>query len=616
MDVKKELLSDITASLDLLVKYSDLDKKEIQSLISSVVNGTKNKNLIDLFVMREFIKDKTSSILAADIDQDRAQMQEATDGVDFGTDDMGGNATEDAVSKEEKEDFENRKQELLDKAEGYLESIDLGINNIENGDVNLELVGQLIDLKSLIQDSLDAVNEADSAEENDDKKLNILEAVLNNLEPNGEDGDTSLEDIIKNVSGGAVDADTEISTLVKKLNDIVENPEEYLNKSEESEFGDETPEDFDAVGEDEERAEEEEEEEESEKPSPADEYVEDVKEKDKAAKGEDSDEDEDTADNKKKQQVTSSRRRNAKSGVVSGEITPEEIEERYTFDDGFNDDEDYDAPASDADYDDIEDPFAWDENDYAAAGRMGGGSRGMPAEDSNGIYGEDYEDDDFGEEPVDDDTSPYVDEVDDIDFGASDIPSKYKDPKDTEEEDRLVDDLKTDISDLKDSFSEKLDALEDKYSDLEDDDADDGGDEPDPDFEPEDTDFSDVEPPAKGAESDADIGDLPPEDDNGEETPHPAKEPPAKPDKGQPAPDDSGNPEDDGLLSTEENISDDTAIVSTGVDIGEPAVASQTIGGLNTAAVEGAKSVVSRTKGPQFFGSKKYNRKLARKRKR
>ena len=248
MDVKKELLSDITASLDLLAKYSDLDKKEIQSLISSVVNGTKNKNLIDLFVMREFIKDKTSSILAADIDQDRAQMQEATDGVDFGTDDMGGNAPEGAVSKEEKEDFENRKQELLDKAEGYLESIDLGINNIENGDVNLELVGQLIDLKSLIQDSLDAVNEADSAEENDDKKLNILEAVLNNLEPNGEDGDTSLEDIIKNVSGGAVDADTEISTLIKKLNDIVENPEEYLSKSsEDSEFGDETPEDFDAV---------------------------------------------------------------------------------------------------------------------------------------------------------------------------------------------------------------------------------------------------------------------------------------------------------------------------------------------------------------------------------
>lgn len=300
MNVKSEILQDIKTTLNLLERYADKNKVSISPIISSIVASTQNKNLIDLYVIREFVKDKTSAILAADLDAEAEQMSNDTDGLDFNTggmddgmpesqDQQGQQQQKDPKDKEKEEAFKERKQTLLDSAEGYIQAIDLGIDNIQNGDVDLGLVGKLIDLKMLVQNAVDKVNEAKNEETFDDSSLNVLEAIINSFEPSEagspdmyedetdknnetDTGDSAnsdneeskdegkqisgsrvpdeqasgIEGIIKGVSSGAINADTQISDLIDKINEIVDHPEQYAKKLDD----DETSEDADLEDED------------------------------------------------------------------------------------------------------------------------------------------------------------------------------------------------------------------------------------------------------------------------------------------------------------------------------------------------------------------------------
>lgn len=343
MNVKSEILQDIKTTLNLLERYADKNKVSISPIISSIVASTQNKNLIDLYVIREFVKDKTSAILAADLDAEAEQMSNDTDGLDFNTGDMDAGMPEsqdqqgqqqqqqkDPKDKEKEEAFKERKQTLLDSAEGYIQAIDLGIDNIQNGDVDLGLVGKLIDLKMLVQNAVDKVNEAKNEETFDDSSLNVLEAIINSFEPseagspdmyedetdeNNEadtddsddsdneesedegkqisgsrvpDGQASgIEGIIKGVSSGAINADTQISDLIDKINEIVDHPEQYAKKLDDEE----TSEDADLEDEDLEDGEKADSEDPEDKKSKDSEETEDEEESDETTEDEETDDD-------------------------------------------------------------------------------------------------------------------------------------------------------------------------------------------------------------------------------------------------------------------------------------------------------------------------------------
>jgi len=476
MDVRSNIISDIQTTLNLLGKYSDKNNVDISSILASVVGSTKDKNLIDLFVLREYIKDKTSAILAADLDNESEKMEEETDGLDFDSSDLpeSPDAEENEDLPETKEDMPSdnevpadankaqskemteRKQNLMDSAEGYIQAIDLGISNIQNGDVNLELVGQLIDLKSLIQDSIDKVNEADVSGNMDEATLNILEAVLNNLEPNknipldevsgvegaeNEEGqlvngetsansenNSSIAGIIQSVSSGSIEASNQITDLVERLNNIVDNPEEYMNPNPEPSEDLETDlSEEDTAEEDKEEPGDTEETEENEDEL-AEDFVDDVEEKDKKAATSStlvsSEIEDDNPFSLTSEELAILEGKDSANGIVGESEDP----------DSFVEDEDSDEK-------DLEsEEFSDDEV--------------SEFDDDFGI------DDDFGdsEELIPDDTTPYVDEIEDVDFGASDIEEKPEEESDLDKEE-----FAEDISDLRDLFTEKLDEIESKY---------------------------------------------------------------------------------------------------------------------------------------------------------
>lgn len=408
MDMRKELLSDIRSTLKLLERYSSKKNVDISSVIATTIDSAKDKNLIDLFVIREFVKDKSYSLLSAELDKEEDNLKEDTKDLDFNSEDLensnsdpGPDPAKDLMEENEDEDklsFEERKQELLDKAETYIQSIDLGITNIQNGDVNLELVGKLIDLKILIQDAKDKLNTEVKDDGDGESALNTLKSVLNSMDPDQE-GNVALEDIIEEVSEGSVEADQKIYDLIDKINSTIENPET------EPEL-DTGTEDLDEVGIDAESDLDSE----SDEPeiSAADEFVEDVKEKEE--------------------------------GLASSDYSG------FSFDS---------EPVVGEDLSDIdpEDPFAFsaEERDCVRKGPL---------------FGEDLDSDnlDTDTEDSDTETTPYVKEVEDVDFGTDDIHDIAKNPDDDLEDDTKIEEFREDISNIKDSLSEKLGEIEEKYS--------------------------------------------------------------------------------------------------------------------------------------------------------
>ena len=126
---KKTLISDIHVSINLLNQYSKIKGINAEPLISSIIDNVKDKNLIDLYVLREYIKDEVHSLLSAELEEEGQELENTTDDVDFNTQEFDETGNEDdlidAGDSEEPNDFETRKQDLLNKAAAVAPAADV-----------------------------------------------------------------------------------------------------------------------------------------------------------------------------------------------------------------------------------------------------------------------------------------------------------------------------------------------------------------------------------------------------------------------------------------------------------------------------------------------------------
>lgn len=241
MNLKAEILNDIRSTLGLVSKYSG--DQDFTALISSIVTGAGERNIVDLFVIREFIKDKASAILAQEVESKSASEEDVDlEGLD--SEDIEGDpdltdldlekGLDDTEEPEVEESFEARRDKALEKANGYLQAIDLGINSVQNGDIDISVISQFIDLKTVIKNAIDqlaAITPEDIADpeqlKNNEKILTILNAVVDSLESTN-DNSISLENIIKEISEGTLEGTDNITAIVDRITEIVNNPDELL----------------------------------------------------------------------------------------------------------------------------------------------------------------------------------------------------------------------------------------------------------------------------------------------------------------------------------------------------------------------------------------------------
>lgn len=416
MNTKTMLLADIKTSLSLLSKYAEKENVDYNAIISSVIKSTDDKNMIDLFVIREMIKDTASAVLASALDQS-AEENKDDSLEDFEDPDME-NLNLDSEFEETEEPveltFAERQSAAIDKAQGYIQAIDLGINSIQNGDIDLNIIGQFIDLKTLIKTSMDELAAiSDESEElteeeikNNEKKLNLLESIMNTMDSNNE-GSVSLENIITDISEGSVDTSTNVTDLIDKLTLLIENPEE-ISSVYTSEEEKENPETESLESEEESEPE----------VTAADELVEDVQKNDNTEKsssiesGNNPEEDEENP-------VTGSCHKKSKRS-----ITAETVE----------------------DQDDI---FSFNENELLSTrGRL-----------------------DCSEPLLGEDTTPYVDEIEDVEFDSGLNTSSEEMESESEEESIEDNDFLDELSRLEEDFDEEDTNLESSDSNIKDEDV-------------------------------------------------------------------------------------------------------------------------------------------------
>lgn len=168
--MKNTLISDIHFYLDRIIEVSNVEKSELESVMSSINKDIKDANLTELIALKCYVRDKYT-ILSDEINSNKNTDTTDTENATDVTNDIS-----EPINNEDAEKEINEKSDVIEAGRDLINRIENGIGQV----LELEQISKLINIKIDISDKIEEIEQSDG--ENDDYLVNELKELLNNKE--------------------------------------------------------------------------------------------------------------------------------------------------------------------------------------------------------------------------------------------------------------------------------------------------------------------------------------------------------------------------------------------------------------------------------------------------
>jgi hypothetical protein len=154
--MKNTLISDIHFYLDRIIEVSNVEKSELESVMSSINKDIKDANLTELIALKCYVRDKYT-ILSDEINSNKNTDTTDTENATDVTNDIS-----EPINNEDAEKEINEKSDVIEAGRDLINRIENGIGQV----LELEQISKLINIKIDISDKIEEIEQSDG--ENDD----------------------------------------------------------------------------------------------------------------------------------------------------------------------------------------------------------------------------------------------------------------------------------------------------------------------------------------------------------------------------------------------------------------------------------------------------------------